>query len=121
MNEFNPAISVVGLGKLGLPLAACFASKDHKVVGVDVNPSALDAFKLGISPGIEPGLDDLISASSSKLRCTDDFSDAISSTSVTFIIVPTPSDAGGRFDKDIRALPQHHDGNENHPEIHQLA
>lgn len=98
MFENNPAISVVGLGKLGSPLAACFASKGHQVIGVDVNPRALNDFKIGISPGIEPGLEDLISTSSGNLRCTDDFSDAVASTSVTFIIVPTPSDASGRFD-----------------------
>ena len=30
--------SVIGLGKLGAPLAAVLASKGHEVIGVDVNP-----------------------------------------------------------------------------------
>ena len=98
MIENKPAISVVGLGKLGSPLAACFASKGHNVVGVDVNPRALHDFNQGGVLRIEPGLNDLISRSSDNLRCTEDFADAIASTSVTFIIVPTPSDACGRFE-----------------------
>jgi UDPglucose 6-dehydrogenase len=34
-------ISVIGLDKLGTPLAAVLASKGHDVVGVDVNPDVV--------------------------------------------------------------------------------
>ena len=98
MVKNNPIISVVGLGKLGSPLAACLAYKGHHVIGVDVNPSAVEAFNLGIPPGIEPGLEEMLASSSDNLRGTVDFADAVASSDVTFIIVPTPSDANGRFD-----------------------
>ena len=36
-------IAVVALGKIGLPLAVQFADPGHEVIGVDVNPTAVDA------------------------------------------------------------------------------
>ena len=35
-------IAVIALGKIGLPLAAQFASKGHEVVGVDVSARTVD-------------------------------------------------------------------------------
>ncbi|MDD5255775.1 MAG: 3-hydroxyacyl-CoA dehydrogenase NAD-binding domain-containing protein, partial [Candidatus Omnitrophica bacterium] len=35
-------ISVVGLGKLGLCVAACFAAKGFKVIGVDIDADKID-------------------------------------------------------------------------------
>ena len=34
-------ISVIGLGKLGSSLSACFASKGYDVIGYDVNPKII--------------------------------------------------------------------------------
>ena len=42
----NFKVSVVGLGKLGSSLSACFASKGYKVLGYDVNE--LSNFNIGI-------------------------------------------------------------------------
>ena len=39
-------ISVVGLGYIGLPTAAMFASKRKKVIGVDINQHAIDTLSL---------------------------------------------------------------------------
>jgi hypothetical protein len=36
-------LSIIGLGKLGAPMAAVMAHKGHMVVGVDVNPACVDA------------------------------------------------------------------------------
>ena len=36
-------VAVVGLGKLGAPLAAVLASKGNDVLGIDVNPEAVAA------------------------------------------------------------------------------
>ena len=43
-------ISVIGLGKIGLPLAVQFASKGHTVFGVDVNPTTVQQVNEGIEP-----------------------------------------------------------------------
>lgn len=50
-------ISVIGLGYIGLPTAAMFASRKVKVVGVDVNPLAVETINRGEIHIIEPDLD----------------------------------------------------------------
>ena len=40
-------ISVIGLGYIGLPTAAIFASRKVKVLGVDVNKVAVDIINQG--------------------------------------------------------------------------
>lgn len=99
-------ISVVGLGKLGSPLAAVFASKGFTVIGTDVNPAAVQAINAGKAPVDEPGLQELIDRSRDRLCATDDCVEAVQQTDVTFIIVPTPSDRTGRFSNEyaLRAL-----------------
>ena len=90
-------ISVVGLGKLGSPLAAVFASKGFTVVGTDLNPTFVDAINRGDAPVDEPRLHELIDANRERLRATMDLASAVEDTDATFIIVPTPSDETGRF------------------------
>ncbi|WP_215407908.1 UDP-N-acetyl-D-mannosamine dehydrogenase [Vibrio gigantis] len=55
-------ISVVGLGYIGLPTAAMFASRKKKVIGVDVNQHAVDTINRGEIHIVEPDLDMLVSA-----------------------------------------------------------
>lgn len=90
-------ISVVGLGKLGAPLSAVFASKGYRVIGTDLNPSYVDAINAGRAPVDEPRLQDLIDANRERLTATMDIAEAVAATEITFVIVPTPSDATGRF------------------------
>ena len=90
-------ISILGLGKLGAPLAAVMASKGFSVVGVDVNRSFVDAINAGKAPVDEPRLQELIDRNRDRLRATTDAAAAVAETDVTFVIVPTPSDATGRF------------------------
>jgi UDPglucose 6-dehydrogenase len=90
-------ISVIGLGKLGAPLAACLASKGFEVIGVDVDKKRLESFNKGIPPVFEPGLKELMQSCRDKLSATDDYEEAIKNSEVTFILVPTPSDEQGAF------------------------
>jgi UDPglucose 6-dehydrogenase len=90
-------VSVIGLGKLGAPLAALLAGKGHTVVGVDVNPLAVDAFNRGIAPVREPELQEWINRNRARLSATANCSDAVSRTDATFIVVPTPSEEDGTF------------------------
>lgn len=54
--SFN-TISVVGLGYIGLPTAAMFASKEKKVIGVDVSQHIVDIINAGKIHIVEPELD----------------------------------------------------------------
>ncbi len=57
--SFN-TISIIGLGYIGLPTAAMFASKKIKVIGVDVNQHAVDTINAGKIHIVEPELDVII-------------------------------------------------------------
>jgi UDPglucose 6-dehydrogenase len=78
-------------------MAAVMAHKGHTVVGVDLNPATVAAVNEGRAPVNEPGLQDMIHLNHERLSATLDYEEAILSTEVTFIIVPTPSDPDGRF------------------------
>ena len=90
-------IAVIGLGKLGCPLAAVLASSGHNVVGVDVNPALVAAINEAHAPMLETGLQECLDASRGRLHATTSFLDAIANTEISFIIVPTPSGPDGMF------------------------
>lgn len=90
-------ISVIGLGKLGSPMAACFAAKGFTTIGVDLNESYVEAINEGRSPVYEPDLAEMIAEGRSCLTATTDAVKAVSETEATFLIVPTPSEDHGGF------------------------
>lgn len=90
-------ISVIGMGKLGLCSAACFASGGHVVVGVDKSSEHVALLVDGQCPIEEPGLEEMLLECRDNLTFTDDVGFAIERSDVTLIIVPTPSMPGGRF------------------------
>ena len=53
-------ISVIGLGYIGLPTAALFASRKVKVLGVDVNEAAVETINQGKIHIVEPELDAIV-------------------------------------------------------------
>ncbi|WP_273858898.1 UDP-N-acetyl-D-mannosamine dehydrogenase [Photobacterium sp. GSS17] len=81
-------VSVVGLGYIGLPTAAMFASRKKKVVGVDVSQHAVDTINQGKIHIVEPELDMIVSAAVKegylKAVTTPEPADAF------LIAVPTP-------------------------------
>ena len=88
---------MVGLGKLGLCLAATLAESGFQVKGIEVDESKVSAINRGVSPVYEPGLDELIKKNSKRLSAGSRYEGAISSTDATFVVVPTPSDKSGAF------------------------
>jgi len=81
-------ISVIGLGYIGLPTAAVFASRKKKVIGVDVNKKAVDTINRGEIHIVEPDLDMVVHAAVTegylKAVTTPEPADAF------LIAVPTP-------------------------------
>lgn len=92
-----PKLSVVGLGKLGAPAAAVFASKGYSVIGYDVNQRSVETINAGFAPVQESGLEELIQQNTERFTATSDLRKAVLSSDVSFIIVPTPSKADGAF------------------------
>lgn len=93
--RFN--ISSIGLGKLGLCSAACFASKGHHVIGVDSNSRHVDALREGRCPIDETGLPALLAQCGHNMEFTTDYGYAVHNSDITLITVPTPSNSDGRF------------------------
>ena len=58
---FN-TVSVIGLGYIGLPTAAVFASRKKRVIGVDVNDEAVQIINRGEIHIVEPDLDMVVHA-----------------------------------------------------------
>lgn len=84
-------ISVIALGKIGLPLAVQFASMGHEVVGVDVQQSVVDKVNAGVEPfpgeaHLAEKLAELVPAG--RLRATTDYADAIPGSDAIVIVVP---------------------------------
>lgn len=91
-------ISVIGLGYIGLPTAAMFASRKVEVVGVDVNQSAIDTINRGEVHIVEPDLDLVVRAvvKEGYLRAT-----TVPEPAEAFLIaVPTPF-KGENHDPDL--------------------
>lgn len=94
-------ITVVGMGKIGLPLAAQFASKGHHVFGADVNGITVDKINNGIVPFPgEPTLEERISSAVSDglLVATLDTAEAVSNSQAVVVVVPLFVDADGTPD-----------------------
>jgi UDPglucose 6-dehydrogenase len=90
-------ISVVGLGKLGLCTAACFAMKGHSVIGVDKNLHSINELLEKRCPIKENNLPETLNKAWTHFTVTSDTAYAIEKTDVTLIITPTPSNKDGRF------------------------
>lgn len=90
-------ISVIGLGKLGLCIAACLADKGYRVIGVDVDKKKVEQINKGDNPIEETGLTELIKRCKANLKATNDYSEALRNSQVTFVVIATPSEADGSF------------------------
>lgn len=91
-------ISVIGLGYIGLPTAAMFASRKVEVVGVDLNQNAVDTINRGEVHIVEPDLDLVVRAvvKEGYLRAT-----TVPESAEAFLIaVPTPF-KGENHDPDL--------------------
>ena len=94
-SERSVRVAVVGLGYVGLPLAAAVAATGANVVGIDIDPEKVESVNAGRSPlrGHEPGLDDLVreQVAKGRLRASMDPKTA-SSADVVAVCVETPID-----------------------------
>ena len=91
-------ISFIGLGKLGLGMAACFAYRGFNVTGIDINPTIVKLVNRGVAPRYEPGLDSLLKKCKLKgtLKCYSDYS-KVAETDCTFVMIQTPSNKLGDY------------------------
>ena len=89
-------VTIVGLGKIGVPLAVQFASKGATVTGYDINAARVAEINAKHNPlPSEPGLSEKIPGLvvSKLLRATTDARDAVADADVVVLIVPVDIDA----------------------------
>src|SRR5204862_2079268 len=90
------SVSVCGLGKLGDCMAATFAARGLKTIGVDIDPEKIRKVNAGEPPVDEPLLAETIKEGRERLRATDDPSETVA-TDASFFIPPSPSLPDGSF------------------------
>jgi nucleotide sugar dehydrogenase len=96
-------VTVIGAGKMGLPLIAQFASKGAGVWACDANPAVVNAINQGVCPIDEPGISELLAeaVASGKIRATGDTTAAVRESEVIVVIVPVLLTAGQDADLSI--------------------
>jgi len=95
----SPRIAVIGLGYVGLPLAAAFAKK-YEVTGFDISQKRVDELNRGIDRTLEIAREELLSLSGGMgkgLFCTAD-PEKLKDRNVFIVTVPTPTDKHNRPD-----------------------
>jgi UDP-N-acetyl-D-glucosamine dehydrogenase len=84
-------ITVVGMGKIGLPLAVQFARKGHKVIGTDINTETVDLINAGREPfPNETHLAEYlpVEVSAGRLTATTNTPDAVHESDAVVVVVP---------------------------------
>jgi UDP-N-acetyl-D-mannosaminuronic acid dehydrogenase len=98
-------VSVIGLGRIGLPLALSFADRGLEVVGIDSDPARLGAVREGQMPFAETGAQELLDRvhASGRLSLSDRVADAARARHIV-ITLGTPSFSHIEIDmRDIRS------------------
>lgn len=90
-------VSVIGLGKLGLPISACLAARGFNVWGVDTDARKVESVQQRQAVLYEPGLEAMLRNCGPRLNATTDLALAVRETDLSMLIVPTPSEADGSF------------------------
>ena len=82
---------VIGLGKIGLPLAATYASAGLQVFGVDINHKVIESINSGGPLDLdEPQIPEMVklAVDSGNLMATSNFEEAVSLSDVVVVVVP---------------------------------
>ncbi|MEP6872160.1 MAG: nucleotide sugar dehydrogenase [Anaerolineaceae bacterium] len=94
-------VSVVGIGRIGLPVAATIASRGHTVFGCDINAARVEIVNRGENPiPDEAGLEEMIArvVKSGHFSATTDTVSAVSRSDAVLFAVAVDVDATGRAD-----------------------
>ncbi len=85
-------VSVIGIGRVGLPLALFLAESDHFVYGLDIDQAKVNTILKGVMPFLEEGAPQLLKKHISKnFVPTTDFSN-VAKSQVIILTLGTPVD-----------------------------
>ena len=92
------SVSIIGQGYVGLPLAMAVVQGGHEVIGIDLDQSLVERLKDGKSPILDFSDDQIASAiKSGRYSLTNNF-EAVETSEVVVICVPTPLDKAHKPD-----------------------
>ena len=95
IDENAITVSVIGIGRIGLPTALSFARSGLRTIGVDINEELVNKisnkeFPLKDEPGYQEIFDQVIS--NEKFSATTKIEDAVPNSHVILLSLPTPMD-----------------------------
>ncbi len=95
-------IAVFGLGYVGCVTAACLASLEHSVIGVDSDPHKIDNVRKARAPFYEPGLQEIVQATvrDGRFSATASPAEALADADIALLCVGTPSERNGNLGLD---------------------
>lgn len=95
-------VAVIGCGYVGLVTGVGLASKGHKVIAIDIDPSRVEKVKLGIVPFHEPGIAEALKKclKHGSLQASSSIKDA-SNCEIVLICVQTPPKRSGAINLQI--------------------
>ena len=95
LNKKSLKIGVIGIGRIGLPTALCFANAGFQTIGIDINEKLVDMIKSGDYPlKDEPEFDKIFECvlSQKTFSATTNISEAIPNCDIILLSLPTPMD-----------------------------
>ena len=100
IQEKNATICILGLGRVGLPLASVFSTKGLKVIGVDIDEERLSSIKNWICPFYDPALQENLNESKKlgMLEVVNDVEKVKNAIDVIIVTVGTPTTQGNSVD-----------------------
>jgi UDP-N-acetyl-D-mannosaminuronic acid dehydrogenase len=104
-SSFSADAAVIGLGRVGLPLALCLADRGLQVIGIDIDEARLGALRQSRMPFSEPGTDELLQrvSASGRLSLDEHVASAAAARQIV-ITLGTPSFSHIEIDmRDIRS------------------
>jgi nucleotide sugar dehydrogenase len=98
----KPVVCVIGMGYVGLPLAAGAASKGYEVYGYDTDEAKLELIRNGITPFKEEFLEKILPKVQGKIQVFSDAPELMQNADIFIIAVPTPVD--DKYYPDLRPV-----------------
>src|SRR5215218_7855190 len=94
-------VAVIGLGRVGLPLALAFADTGLSVLGVDNDPTRIEALRAGRMPFDEPGAQEVLDRVRDRLTLAERAADA---HVATHIVLTLGTPAMSHIEIDLRQI-----------------
>jgi UDP-N-acetyl-D-mannosaminuronic acid dehydrogenase len=100
IDERNIVVGILGLGRVGLPLASLFAFKGLNVIGIDTNEERVEKIKKGVCPFYDPPLQENLKVAVEKgeLSCTNNLGGVGEQLDIIFVTVGTPNSLDNNID-----------------------